>query len=176
MIWIGALVLAMVLAAIVVHVGRKPAQNHVHSARDILRAFTTLEVGGREGTLLFIEQPRSGRFLQFRLDRKMDGRASISFGFPNVAWSVRWYSPLQAALKAAGLSSSESVGSDGTKFLDVNGLTVPQAMVVAQLAVSVLELSDLSSLRFHFEGSMEPADIMVFNERLREYDLVAKYA
>lgn len=49
MIWIGALIAAFVLAAAVIHVERKPAMNPVHSIRDILRAFTTFEVGGNEG-------------------------------------------------------------------------------------------------------------------------------
>ena len=138
--------------------------------RDILRAFATFEVGGNEGALLVIEQRKSDRFLQFRLNGTKDGRASISFGFPKVPWSTSWYGPMQSALAEAGFESSESVGSDGTRFLDVYDLTVPRAMALAQLALGVLEMTSLSSLRFHYEGPMGVAGIGLFNERLREYE------
>lgn len=93
-----------------------------------------------------------------------------------MSWSVRWDAPLQAALTEAGFDSSESVGSDGTRFLDVYDLTVPRAMALAQLALEVLEMSDLPRLRFHFDGAMGAADMILFNDRLREYDMGAKYA
>ena len=176
MIWIGALIAAFVLAVAVVHVGRKPALNRVHSPRDILRAFTTFEVGGNEGALLCIKELKSDKFLQFRFDSSTSGHAALSFGFPNVSWSVRWYAPLQAALTEAGFDPSESVGSDGTRFLDVYDLTVPRAMMLAQLALEVLDMSDLSRLRVHFDGAMGAADMMLFNDRLREYEVGAKYA
>jgi hypothetical protein len=176
MIWLGILVATLAVGAILWHFGKQPALSPVRSSRDLLRAFTTFEVGARSGGLLFIEHEKSGRFLQFLMTNSAPAPASIDFGFPSVAWSAQWYAPLQVALTDAGFDVQDRARPDGTRFLDVQGLSVPQAVALANVSLPVLGLGNLVDLQTRFGGPVGLADITVYNERLRGYESIAPHA
>ena len=176
MIWLGVLIATIAIGAILWHLGKQPARSPVRSTRDLLRAFTTFEVSAKSGGLLFIEHAKSGRFLQFLMASSAPAPAAIDFGFPQVAWSAQWYAPLQAALSEAGFDVQDRTRPDGTRFLDVERLSVPQALALANVALPVLGLGNLVDLHTRFEGPVGLADITLYNKRLRGYESGAMHA
>lgn len=169
MTWVLALAGLALLLIVLWRVGKRPTSHPVRSPHDLLRAFTSFEVGASPGALLFIGHQQSGRLLQFVRNEAPGRQGAISFGFPEVEWSANLYAPMRSALEGAGFAIVERSGTNGTRFLDVDDLTVPHAVTVAHVALGVLGFAALEDLRTYCEGPVRPVDLSVYDERLREY-------
>lgn len=176
MTWIAVLVSLLAVAAVLWQVGKRPVRHRVRSHHDLLRLFTTFELGAATGGLLLFDHDGSGRFLQFSMVDGAQPRSSIAFGFPHAAWSHGCYTPMQTALEAAGFAVVERLGSDGMRFLDVDDLDVPRAVALTRIAWGVLGVADMAGVRARFEGPVSTLEMGRYNQRLRELEACAPRA
>ena len=169
MTWILVGTVGMVGVGLLWYLGSKPARHRGRSTANLLSFLTSFELGGREGGLLFIEHEGSDRFLQFVHAGSLRPERPLSLGFPEVAWSQPYFGAVRAAILARGYPLVERTGSDGTRFLDVEPLNVPEAVGVAEAVLEAMGLGDGARYTMHFAGPVSTPAQGPFNVRIREH-------
>lgn len=177
MTWL--LVAAAVLLGVVAfrHFGSKPARHRGQRAEHFERFLTTLELGGRDGGLLFIEHDDSECFVQFvKLGDDPNDRTSLSLGFPDAPWSRTYYPAVREALTAAAIPLTERRGTTGMGFLDADHLSVPGAAEATRLCFAAMGVGADSRFTLHFSGAVRSPEMSAYNTRLAEYRSAAGHA
>jgi hypothetical protein len=177
MTWL--LVAAAVLLGAVAfrHFGSKPARHRGQRAEQFERFLTTLELGGRDGGLLFIEHEGSECFVQFvKLGDDPNDRTSLSLGFPDAPWSRTYYPAVREALTAVGIPLTESQGATGMQFLEADHLSVPRAAEAARRCFAAMEVGSDARFTLHFAGTVRSPEMSVYKARLAEYRSAAGHA
>ncbi len=149
MTWLKVLVVAslmlMLLFLLVLRVLARQPWRHRNLTPDRLRALlTALLDRGVDGSLLYIDVPRTEKFLQFRLEVSERQRTIIS-GFPLAPWSMRHSQQVTRLLedKRIQYDVSKGEGDEGLDFILVEfGDDVALAQVFASaMLTSVFQVS-----------------------------------
>jgi hypothetical protein len=173
------LVASAVLLGVVAfrHFGSRPARHRGQRAEQFERFLTTLELGGREGGLLFIHHEGSECFVQFvKLGDDPNDRTSLGLGFPEARWSRTYYPAVREALTGAGIPLTERQGTTGMRFLDADHLSVPRAAEAARRCFMAMGVDLDARFTLHFTGAVRSPEMGVYNERLAEYHSAAGHA
>lgn len=177
MTWLLVAAALMLGVAALWHFGSKPARHRRRRADQFELFLTTLEMGGRDGGLLFIEHEGSERFVQFvKVGDDPNDRTSLRLGFPDAPWSHSYFEPVREALITAGFPLAESQGTTGMRFLDANHLTVPRAAEAARSCFAAMGIGADARFTLHFAGAVLTPEMDAYNGRLSEYRSAAGHA
>ena len=165
-------IIALVTAGVyfLLRLGAKPIRYRHQTLRDIQRFTESLFAQGGHGALLFINHEGSDRFVQFA--KYLSPKSTVHFAFPDVPWSRDFYSSVSAALSSAGFSCIERLGTDGTRFVDIDDIPSGQkAADVASVAFAAMGLGADARFTIHQEG---PVSLKEWKSHVADWKKLAR--
>ena len=84
--------------------GSRPARHRVTLGADLLPYLTTLEVGGRDGALLFLDRDGTEQFVQVARTANPSGAQALAISVPLAPWAAPFEADIRAALATGGCS------------------------------------------------------------------------